>query len=102
MRPVLLLPVILLSACSPPVMFRVDVDEQVKGGTLTLNGNSADLMKNLDGNYWAKWNGSDADGDIRIVFPDGQTTTCHVGYVTQGMGIQEFEIRHRQCEQVAT
>ena len=102
MRRLLLLPAILLSSCSSPVMFRVDVDEKIEGGTLTLNGKSADLMKNVDGDYWAKWNGSDADGEIKIVFPDGKTTTCRIGYVTPGVGIQEFAVRHRQCEQVAT
>lgn len=102
MRQLLFLPIILLCACSPPVMFRVDVDERLDGGTLTLNGNSAPLLKNVDGAYWAKWNGADADGEIRIVFTDGASTICRVGYVTQGMGVQKFAVKNRQCEQVAT
>jgi hypothetical protein len=82
-------------------MFRVDVDEPIEHGKLTLNGNSADLMKNLDGAYWAKWSGSDARGTIEIVFPDGGATTCRVGYITNGMGVQDFSIRNRRCEQEA-
>jgi hypothetical protein len=83
-------------------MFRVDVDEKVDGGTLTLNGTSAHLMKNVDGSYWAKWDRSDADGEIQIMFPDGGTTTCRIGYVTHGLTVQEFVVRSRRCEQVAT
>ena len=97
----ILLAALCLTSCSPPVMFSVDADEPIEGGTLTLNGYSANLMKNVDGAYWAKWNGSDADGRIEIIFPDGGTTTCRVGYVTQGMNVQEFTVRGRKCEQVS-
>ena len=90
----------LLVSCSPPVMFSVAADEPIERGKLTLNGNSVELMKNVDGAYWAKWNGSDAHGTIEIVYPDGAVVTCRVGYVTQGMGIQEFSVQDRQCEHV--
>ncbi len=89
-----------LAACSPPVMFRVAVDEPSVGGTLTLNGASAELMHNVDGNYWAKWDGSDADGQIDVRFPDGGHVVCRIGYVTKGMQIQNYEIVHRQCEPI--
>ncbi len=90
----------LLSSCSPPVMFRVDSDEAIINGTLTLNGQAAALTKNLDGAWWGKWNGSDADGTIRIVYSDGAATMCRIGYVTHGMtDVQRFTIRRRQCTQ---
>ena len=97
-RLALLASVGLLTSCSLPVMFSVAVDEPVLRGKLTLNGNSADLVKNFDGAYWAKWNGSDAAGTIDVVFPDGAVVTCRVGYVTQGMGVQAFSIHDRHCE----
>jgi hypothetical protein len=90
-----------LSACSPPVMFSVSVDEEIRGGTLTLNGASAPLMRNVDGAHWAKWDGSDASGTIQIVFPDGATTACDVGYVTHGMtDVQTYVVADRVCSQV--
>ena len=78
-------------------MFRVEVDEPIAAGSLSLNGNSARLMKNVDGAYWAKWNGSDASGRIDIVYPDGGKAFCRIGYVTQGMGTQTLSIRNRVC-----
>ncbi|UOR14687.1 hypothetical protein [Qipengyuania aquimaris] len=91
----------ILSACSPPVMFAVDVDEEIDGGTLVLNGESAALMQNMDGSYWARWDGSDASGFIELIYPDGKTARCEVGYVTQGMlDVQSFEVRERACAQV--
>jgi len=89
-----------LEGCALPTMFSVSVDEPVKGGTLTLNGRSANLIHNIDGAYWAKWNGSDASGTIRVIFPDGKSTICRIGYVTPGMGIQRFEVLNRRCNQV--
>jgi|GEM_PF-1132170 len=90
---------ILLSSCSPPQMFRVEVDEPVTRATLTLNGASAGMMKNVDGAYWAKWNGSDASGKIDIVFPDGGIVSCKIGYVTSGLTeVRTFVMRGRKCE----
>ncbi len=90
-----------VSACSPPVMFSVSADEDIRAGTLTLNGKSAPLMRNIDGAHWAKWDGSDASGVIEIVFPDGTTTVCEVGYVTHGMmDVQTYVIADRVCAQV--
>ncbi|MBY6217559.1 hypothetical protein [Qipengyuania aquimaris] len=92
---------LILSACSPPVMFAVDVDEEIDRGNLVLNGDAAALMKNTDGAYWAKWDGSDASGYIELIYPDGETVRCEVGYVTQGMrDVQSFEVRERACAQV--
>jgi hypothetical protein len=88
------------SACSPPVMFSVDVDEPISGGTLTLNGASARLMKNIDGAYWGIWNGADASGTIEVLYPGGQRASCSVGYVTPGMSIQTYTIRNRKCQGV--
>lgn len=88
-----------LSACSPPVMFSVTVDEEVRSGTLTLNGASAPLMENVDGAYWAKWDGSDASGRIVVVFADGGTAVCDIGYVTHGMGVQSYQVANRRCSQ---
>ena len=89
------------SSCSLPVMFSVNVDEPIVGGTLTLNGGNASLMKNVDGAYWAKWGGSDASGQIAVVFPDGARAVCKVGYVTNNMtDIQRFSVKDRKCEQV--
>jgi hypothetical protein len=97
----IMLPALFLMACSPPVMFRVEVDEPIDGGTLTLNGNSAALIKNADGAYWAKWDGSDASGRIEIVYPDGTKAVCTVGYVTNGLlEIQNFVVTDRQCNAV--
>ncbi len=96
------LPTILLlslAACSPPVMFSVSVDEPVEGGRLVLNGRSADLMQNVDGNYWAKWDGADAHGQIEIQYPDGTMTACEIGYVTNGLqNVQQFAVTDRTCE----
>ncbi|MGE3692861.1 MAG: hypothetical protein AB7F98_15915 [Novosphingobium sp.] len=81
-------------------MFRVQVDEPVVGGVLVLNGHSAKLMHNVDGAYWAKWNGSDASGTVEVQYPDGSKTICQVGYVTHGMiEPQEFVIERRKCHQ---
>ena len=79
-------------------MFAVDVDEEIEGGTLTLNDNTANLTRNLDGRYWVKWGGSDASGHIEVSFPDGETARCTIDYVTHGMiDIQEFVIKDRVC-----
>lgn len=87
-----------LAGCSAPVMFSVAVDEDIDHGTLTLNGNTGKLMRNMDGNYWAKWSGSDASGHIEVVFSDGETTRCEVGYVTHGLlEVQEFVVENRKC-----
>ena len=88
------------SSCSLPVMFRVEVDEQVVGGRLFLNEKSARLMRNADGAYWGKWTGSDASGRIEIDYPDGSVVVCKIGYVTHGLEIQDFQIRKRNCLQV--
>ncbi|MFK7843090.1 MAG: hypothetical protein AB8B54_12565, partial [Sphingorhabdus sp.] len=72
---------LLISSCAPEPMFAVDVDEPVESAKLTLNDNSAKMMKNVDGRYWAKWGGSDAGGRITIYYPDGDLTICEVGYV---------------------
>lgn len=91
---------LLLAACSPPVLFAVDVDEPIEGGTLTLNGHSARLASNVDGAYWATWDGSDADGQIEVRFADGSTTHCPVGYVTNGMTeVQRYRVKARKCRQ---
>ena len=90
---------LLLASCSPPVLFAVEVDEPIKGGVLTLNGHSAKLMRNIDGRYWAKWDGPDADGRIDVKFVDGASASCRVGYVTNGMtDVQRFRIFARKCE----
>ncbi|MFM7405058.1 MAG: hypothetical protein ACKO1N_13430 [Erythrobacter sp.] len=90
-----------LSGCSIPVMFSVTVDEELSGGTLTLNGSSAPLMRNIDDAYWAKWEGSDASGTIEVVYPDGAKTVCEVGYVTHGMtDEQAYAVVDRQCTAV--
>ena len=85
------------ASCSSPVKFNVHVDEPVEGGTLTLNGSTVRLMKNGDGVYWAKWHGADASGRIDIDFLDGSRTTCPIGYVTNGMGIQQFTVSRHVC-----
>ena len=83
-------------------MFSVSVDEDVSGGTLTLNGKRAPLMHNIDGAYWAKWDGSDASGVIEIVYPDGAKVVCEIGYVTRGMtDVQRYEVIDRHCNAVA-
>jgi hypothetical protein len=88
----------MLAGCSPPVMFRVEVDEPISGGELTLNGNSVKLMKNIDGAYWAKWAGADAGGEIIVHYADGMSARCEIGYVTHGMtDIQDFRILRRAC-----
>lgn len=93
----------LLAACQQPVMFSVSVDEPVKGGRLILNGKSANLMRNVDGHYWAKWNGADASGRIDIEFPDGSIASCRIGYVTNGMlEIQHYAVTDRLCAPVAS
>jgi uncharacterized protein YfaP (DUF2135 family) len=82
-------------------MFSVSVDEPVEGGQLVLNGRSADLMLNADGDYWAKWDGSDASGQIRVRYPDGGLATCQVGYVTPGMlEVQHYAVVDRNCQQI--
>lgn len=90
-----------VSACSVPVTFAVDVDEDIRGGTLTLNGKTSELTQNLDGQYWGKWGGSDASGEIELIFLDGENVRCPVGYVTHGMiEPQKFIVSDRDCKQV--
>ena len=92
---------VFLSGCSPPVMFAVDVDEKIDGGNLVLNGKAAALMKNADGAYWAKWDGSDASEFIELIYPDGEAVRCEVGYVTHAtLDVQTFEVKGRTCAQV--
>ena len=87
-----------VAGCSRPVMFRVQVDEAVLGGKLTLNGNSARLIKNVDGAYWAKWDGNYASGEILVEYPDGATVKCQIDHVTHDMTeIQDFRILQRRC-----
>lgn len=83
-------------------MIAVDVDEEIEGGKLVLNGKSAGLTKNVDGVYWAKWDGPDASGYIEIRYPDGERIQCRVGYVTHGMEPQRFEVRDRTCSMNAS
>lgn len=91
-----------LSGCSVPVMFSVTVDEEVSGGALTLNGKRAPLMRNVDGAYWAKWDGPDASGKIEFVFPDGAKAVCEIGYVTRGMtDVQRYAVIDWECTAVA-
>lgn len=78
-------------------MFAVAVDEPIKGGMLTLNGRSAALIHNVDGAYWGKWTGPDADGRIEIRYPDGAVVHCALGYVTPGMEAQRFSVTRRVC-----
>jgi len=78
-------------------MFSVDVDEEITGGALTLNGSSARLIRNADGSYWAKWDGSDASGQITLDYHDGSTVRCAVGYVTHGIKEQRYRVVDREC-----
>ncbi len=98
MRALAVFALLALPSCSPPVMFSVDVDEEIAGGTLTLNGSSARLERNADGTYWAKWDGSDASGQITLEYPDGSTARCEVGYVTHGIKEQRYQVVDRECE----
>lgn len=92
---------ILVSGCSPPVMFAVDVDEPIAGGTLMLNARFTELMRDAGGTYTARWDGADGSGSIAIRYPDGATISCRIGYVTNGLReVQRFVVRARQCEQV--
>lgn len=101
MRFVAALLMLSLPGCSIPVMCSVTVDEEVSGGTLTLSGKSARLMRNVDGAYWARWDGSDASGTIEVVYPDGAKAVCEVGYVTHGMtDVQAYAVVDRQCAAV--
>jgi len=91
-----------VAGCSPPVMFRVQADEPIESGRLILNGRSADLMRNVDGAYWAKWDGADASGQIELFFAGGRTVRCEIGYVTNGLiEVQEFVVESRRCRQVS-
>lgn len=85
-----------------PPMFSVQVDEPIAGGTITLNGGTVPLMKNVDGAYWAKWREAVAEGKITVRFPDGKSVSCGVGYKPgSSPRMQVFAIRDRKCAPLA-
>ena len=87
---------------SPPVTFKIEIDEPIAAGTLTLNGQSARLIKDVDGTYRAEWDGGDADGRIDLIYPDGGRSSCHIGYLTHSMGPQSVLVRKRVCRWTPT
>lgn len=93
--------VALLSGCNIPPMFSVAVDEPILEGSITLNGGSAPLMKNLDGAYWAKWREVAAEGAMVVTFADRKTASCPIAYVPgSSPQRQAYAIRDRQCRRL--
>lgn len=90
-----------LAACSRPVPFELEVDERISSADLVLNGKTSNFERHGYGPYKSEWNGSDASGQINILYPDGSRTTCQVGYVTHGITEpQRFRLENKACKQV--
>lgn len=95
-----------VTACSGAtgsVPFRVDVDEEITGGTLMLNGEAVPLERQgYENSYTAEWTKSDASGEIVVTYPDGATARCEIGYVTHGMyKIQHYSVVARKCRAIS-
>lgn len=78
-------------------MVRVESDEPIRDGQLIVNGAAANLMKNADGAYWAKWTGADTEGRIEVHFLDGQATTCEIAHLRSEGVVQTFKVANRRC-----
>ena len=72
---------------APPHRFVVKLDEQARSVSLTLGNSNGDVTTAMDGGP-TKFTGSqdigDASGAIRVEWPDGSSTECIVGYITNG------------------
>jgi hypothetical protein len=81
---------LLVMACTaPPHKFVILVDSEPKSATLTLNGETTDMMR--QGNtFFGSSPKSDASGKIVISFKDKNSVECRIGYITNG----EFEPHH--------
>ena len=90
---------VLLACSDSAVMFKVEADEPIQTGELTLNGISAELQSDADGTQWGEWHGSDASGQIELTLTDGTIVRCPVGYVSHGLDVQHFVVSDRNCEQ---
>lgn len=94
-----------ISGCaSPPHRFAVE-DNDAVSATLTLNGGfeskSTQLVRR--GGVWrGELNARDANGRIRLVYEDGRTVDCVIGYVTNGQYERHrFEVADGVCEPIA-
>jgi hypothetical protein len=89
--------ILFLIGCSAPVRFLVTIDEPADRAELVLDDYPMEMRPIPSGQYEAVWEGGDSSGYIEVLYPDGATVRCSIGYATIGMEDQVFEIRDRSC-----
>jgi hypothetical protein len=87
----------LVTACSRGVPIEIETDEPIESATLHLNGQTIPMKEADFDRHTATWEGADASGTIEIVYSDGASSSCRVGYVTNGLERQRFVVKDRQC-----
>lgn len=89
---------------APPHRFIVSLDEPARSAHLALgnaNGMTETLMAGGPIRFTASRDIGDASGSIRIKWPDGSTTDCPVGYITNGEAEPHLVAIHkRQCAEI--
>jgi hypothetical protein len=82
---------------APPHRFVVNADREIRSAQLKLNGKARTMVvygKSASAGMML----SDASGAIMIVFADGTTTECRIGYITNGeMEPHEIVVEGGKC-----
>ena len=101
MRTILLISIVALASCNAePDTFTVDDPNGfAKSAVLQLDGDGQPLGFR-DGRFSATRRiGRDADGRIHVLYADGRTVDCPIGYVTPGAEQHwNFRLTKTTCE----
>ena len=82
---------------APPHRFELELDEPALTASLTLNGETTD-MEDGPSSFRASRDVSDASGEIRVRYVDGEILRCRIGYITNGEREPHLvDIRSRKC-----
>ena len=103
MRKALLLSLAALASCDRyQDTFTVsDPSGLAKSAVLQLDGNDQPLERDGKRFSTARRIGRDADGRIHVVYADGRTVDCPIGYVTPGAAQRwNFRLTSLRCEPI--
>jgi len=101
MRRALLVSLVTLASCDRyDDTFTVnDPDGLAKSAVLQLDGEDQPLERDDRRFSTTRRIRRDADGRIRVVYADGRTVDCPIGYVTPGVGRRwNFRLTRSGCE----
>jgi hypothetical protein len=101
MRWALLLGTLALTDCSRNTFEVDDPNGVVRSATLELCGSQSALKHDGPSFTTSRWANCEADGEITLVYHNGPTQHCIVGYVTADMP-QDFHFRAEQssCREI--